>query len=155
MAISDKTDTTAQVDLSFSSAFSYIDLVQDVSDNITRIIGFDDDARYWIGMSIRESVINAIQHGNGEDESKKVGVCFSAFSDRLVISVRDQGEGFDISKIPDPTDPKNLLKPSGRGIFYVRSFMDAVSFSERPEGGLEVRLEKRLNKANQGDDHED
>lgn len=155
LAISDKADTRAQVNLSFASAFSYIDLVQDVSDNITKIIGFDDDARYWIGMSIRESVINAIQHGNGEDESKKVGVCFSAFSDRLVISVQDQGEGFDISKVPDPTDPKNLLKPSGRGIFYVRSFMDAVSFNERPGGGLEVRLEKRLNKANQGEDDED
>ena len=145
------------MDLSFCSAISYIDLVQGVSDNITKILGFDEDSRYWIGMSIRESVINAIQHGNGEDESKQVDVHFRALSDRLVILVRDQGEGFDVGKIPDPTDPENLLKPSGRGIFYVRSFMDDVQFENLPDGGLEVRLEKRLNQENQvqGEANED
>ncbi|HSR54436.1 MAG TPA: ATP-binding protein [Acidobacteriota bacterium] len=137
--------TQAQIDLSFSSAVCYLDLVQDVSDNITKLIGFDEDARYWIGMSIRESVINAIQHGNDEDESKTVGVCLTASSDRLIVLVRDEGEGFDEEDLPDPTDSENLLKPSGRGIFYVRSFMDDVSFARRPEGGLEVRMEKRLN----------
>ncbi|MFQ5928587.1 MAG: ATP-binding protein, partial [Acidobacteriota bacterium] len=66
----------------------------------------------------------------------------------------DQGEGFDDSKIPDPLDPENLLKPSGRGIFYVRSFMDDVRYRVLPGGGLEMRMEKRLNHQKQGDENE-
>ncbi|HSR69503.1 MAG TPA: ATP-binding protein [Acidobacteriota bacterium] len=154
-AISETTVTQAQVDLSFASAVCYLELVQDVSDNITKLIGFDEDARYWIGMSIRESVINAIQHGNREDENKTVGVCLTASPDGLVVLVRDQGEGFNEDDLPDPTDSENLLKPSGRGIFYVRSFMDDVSFAALPEGGLEVRMEKRLNREKKGDHDED
>lgn len=155
MEISQKSTSTAKVELSFGSTITYIDLVQDVSDNITKILGFDEDARYWIGMSVRESVINAIQHGNDDDESKTVGVTFAAYGDRLVVSVRDQGEGFDLSKLPDPTDPENLLKPSGRGIFYVQSFMDDVSFSQNPTGGMEIRMEKRLSQESQGVKNED
>lgn len=106
-------------------------------------------------MSVRESVINAIQHGNREDLGKIVGVSFQAFVDRLVVRVSDEGRGFDVSHLPDPTDPANLLKPSGRGIFYVRSFMDDVSFHKRPEGGLEVRMVKRLNQENKGETNAD
>lgn len=134
-----------EVELSFGSRYGYLDLVQDVSDRVTRMAGLDEDGRYWVGLSIRESVINAIQHGNQLDNSKKVGVRFKICPDRLVIYVQDQGEGFDTTSIPDPLDPDNLLKPSGRGIFYVRSFMDDVSYKTLPEGGMEMRMEKRLN----------
>ncbi len=144
----------AQVDLSFASSVGYVDLVQDVSDNITKILGFDEDAQYWIGMSIREGVINAIRHGNNEDENKSVGVHFEALQDRLIVHVRDEGAGFDFSKLPDPRDPQNLLKASGRGVFYVRTFMDEVAFSHLPEGGLELRMEKRLEMESKGDSNE-
>jgi serine/threonine-protein kinase RsbW len=59
-----------------------------------------------------------------------------------VISVRDHGEGFDPSQLPDPLDPNNLLNPSGRGIFYMRTFMDEVEYSTHPEGGSIVRMTK-------------
>ena len=118
------------------------------------MVGFDEEARYWIGLSIRESVTNAIEHGNKLDQNKKVGIRFEIRSDRLVICVKDEGEGFDESKIPDPLDAKNLLKPSGRGIFYVRSFMDDVRFQPLPQGGLELRMEKRLNHLKQGEENE-
>jgi serine/threonine-protein kinase RsbW len=94
---------------------------------------------------VRESVTNAILHGNKLDQDKRVGLRFSISGNRLVIRVRDEGEGFDESKLPNPLDPENLLKPSGRGIFYVRSFMDEVKCVHLPGGGWEVRMEKRLN----------
>lgn len=146
--------TNGEVEIFFGSRFGYLDLIQDFSEAIGRMVGFDEDSRYWIGLSIRESVTNAIQHGNKLDESKKVAVRFQIMPDRLVICVQDQGEGFDDSKIPDPLDPDNLLKPSGRGIFYVRSFMDDVRYRVLPGGGLEMRMEKRLNHQKQGDENE-
>lgn len=133
-----------EVGISVANDLQYLDLIQEVSNAISRTAGFDDDTRYWIGLSVRESVVNAVQHGNKLDASKRVDVRFEILSDRLVISVRDEGEGFDMSELPDPRDPENLLKPSGRGIFYVRSFMDDVRFQQLPEGGMEVRMEKKL-----------
>lgn len=119
--------------------------MQDVSDAIGRMVGFDEDGRYWVSLSVRESVTNAIMHGNQEDADKKVGVQFAISNDSLVICVRDEGEGFDEASLPDPLDPSNVLKPSGRGIFYVRSFMDDVKCRSLPQGGWEMRMEKRLN----------
>ena len=75
----------ADLHISFGSRFGYLDLVQEVCDAISRMVGFDEDTRYWICLSIRESVANAIQHGNKLDENKKVGVRFESFPDRLVM----------------------------------------------------------------------
>ncbi|MBI4445466.1 MAG: ATP-binding protein [Acidobacteria bacterium] len=134
-----------EFELTFTSTLHYLDLVQEISEKITRIMGFSEDERYWIGLSLRESVTNAILHGNKGDESKKVAVRFSLQPDRLVIRVSDEGEGFDESKVPDPLAPENLLKPSGRGIFYMRQFMDNVEYELIPSGGLEVKMQKMVN----------
>ena len=116
---------------------------------------FDEDTRFWITLSIRESVVNAIQHGNQSDESKKVGVRFQSLPDRLVIFIQDEGEGFDESQIRDPLKPENLLQTGGRGVsFVVRSFMDEVAWRLLPEGGMEMRMEKRLNHTKQGEKNE-
>ncbi len=132
-----------EIEISFASELRYLDIVQCVSDSITRMLSFDDDTRYWVGMSVRESVTNAILHGNKMDEGKRVWVRFALDPERLVIYVRDQGAGFDESKLPNPLDPRNLMRPSGRGIFYIRTFMDDVRYTVLPEGGMEVRMEKR------------
>ena len=97
-------------------------------------------------MSVRESVTNAIQHGNKLDLSKKVDVCFKVLPDRLSISVRDQGSGFLVDEIPNPLDNDNLLKPSGRGIFYIRTFMDEVEFRTLSQGGMEVYMMKKVSR---------
>lgn len=131
--------------ISFGSNIQYLDLIQELALSITKLIGIEEDLSYWIGLSVRESVTNAIRHGNKQDETKKVGLRFKISPDRLMILVQDEGKGFDISSLPDPLDQDNLLKPSGRGIFYVQTFMDDVRFRNRPEGGFEVRMEKRLN----------
>jgi serine/threonine-protein kinase RsbW len=107
-------------------------------------MSFDEDSAHWIGMSVRESVTNAIQHGNKLDLSKKVDICFEVLPDRLSICVRDQGSGFQVDDIPNPLDNDNLLKPSGRGIFYIRTFMDEVEFRSLPQGGTEVYMVKKI-----------
>jgi serine/threonine-protein kinase RsbW len=136
------------VRLEFTSAVEMVDFVQVVSDHVGRALGLDDEAIHWVGVAIRESVINAIRHGNRNDESKHVFVEFaSAPSDQepgLTVRVRDQGEGFDPETVANPLEPDNLLKSSGRGIFLIRSFMDEVRLQRAPEGGMEVRMVKRL-----------
>jgi len=141
----------ADLEITFGSQFGYLDFVEEISDAITRMVGFDEDTRFWITLSIRESVVNAIQHGNQSDESKKVGIRFQSFPDRLVIYIQDEGKGFDESQIRDPLKPENLLQTGGRGVFFVRSFMDEVDWKLLPEGGMEMRMEKRLNHSKQGE----
>lgn len=136
------------VRLEFTSAFEMLDFVQVVSDHVSRGIGMDDDAAHWISVAIRESVINAIKHGNRNDASKRVFVEFetttAADVPELAIRVRDQGEGFDPEQLADPLAPENLLKSSGRGIFLIRNFMDDVRLQRAPEGGMEIRMVKRV-----------
>jgi len=130
--------------VSIGSALEYLDLVQTLTDCITSFMGFDEDAAHWIGMSVRESVTNAIQHGNKMDQDKKVDIRFEMSPDRLDISITDQGRGFRAEDLPNPLDPENLLKPSGRGIFYIRSFMDEVEFKPLSQGGMEVHMVKKV-----------
>jgi len=135
--------------LRFSSAFEMLDMVQLVSDQVGRGLRFDEDALTWMEVAVRESVINAIKHGNRHDRKKHVTVEFTTrpapAPEELVIVVQDQGEGFDAEAIADPLAPENLLKSSGRGIFFMRSFMDDVQLVRLPEGGMQVRMVKRLN----------
>jgi serine/threonine-protein kinase RsbW len=138
------------VRLQFCSAFDMLDFVQLVSDHLCRQLGFDEDSMHWVGVAVRESVINAIKHGNHSDESKMVWVDFASSNEpepAIAISVRDEGEGFEPEEIADPLAPENMLKSSGRGIFLMRSFMDDVSLHRRPEGGMEVRMTKKLSRA--------
>jgi serine/threonine-protein kinase RsbW len=133
-----------KIEVSIGSALEYLDLVQTLTDCITGFMGFDEDTAHWIGMSVRESVTNAIQHGNKLDQSKKVDIRFEVAPDQLDISVKDQGSGFRVENLPNPLDPENLLKPSGRGIFYIRSFMDEVEFKPLSQGGMEVHMVKKV-----------
>ena len=133
-----------EIEVIISSALDNLDLIQTLTDCITNFMGFDEDSAHWVGMSVRESVTNAIQHGNKLDLSKKVDICFRVFPDRLSIAVRDQGSGFRVEDIPNPLDNDNLLKPSGRGIFYIRTFMDEVEFRPLPQGGTEVYMVKKI-----------
>jgi len=136
------------VRLQIHSNFEMLDFVQVVSDRMGQLAGLDDDAVHWIGVAVRESVINAIKHGNREDYGKMVTVEFamapSNDPSELVVRVLDQGEGFDPEDIADPLAPENILKSSGRGIFFMRNFMDDVTLKRAAEGGMEVRMVKKL-----------
>ncbi|HXH24583.1 MAG TPA: ATP-binding protein [Vicinamibacterales bacterium] len=135
------------VRLDVQSTFEMLDFVQVVGDHVARLVGLDDDTVHWIGVALRESVINAIKHGNRNDERKRVHVEFTPLEHSsppgLAIRVRDEGSGFDPSTLPDPLAPENILKASGRGIFLMRSFMDELVLQRAPEGGMEVVMVKR------------
>ena len=103
-----------------------------------------DETRHWILMAVREAVANAIKHGNQQDLSKHVHLEMELDGDTLVISIRDEGEGFDPAAVEDPLAPENRLKTSGRGIFYMRTFMDDVRFRQHADGGMEIVLKKNL-----------
>jgi serine/threonine-protein kinase RsbW len=139
------------VRLDFHSSLDMVDFVQMVSDHLGRMAGFDDDSLHWVNVSVRESVINAIKHGNSGDIHKRVHVEFTSQDDRegtvLIICVRDEGPGFDPEELPDPLAPENILKGSGRGIFMMRSFMDEMTFQRAAQGGMEVRMVKRVHQS--------
>ena len=134
--------------LEVPSSFDVLDLVQLLSDRLSTLAGLDEDAIHWVSVAVRESVINAIKHGNREDRSKHVTVEFrltpAARPEEFSVQVLDEGEGFDPEGVANPLDPENVLKSSGRGIFFMRSFMDDVSIARRPEGGMVVRMSKKL-----------
>jgi serine/threonine-protein kinase RsbW len=138
------------VRLDFHSSLEMLDFVQLVSDHIGRMVGLDDDSLHWVSVAVRESVINAITHGNCNDMGKRVYVEFTALEGDaqpgIAIRVRDEGCGFDPSLLGDPRTPENLLKNHGRGIFLMRSFMDEMTFQRAAEGGMEVRMVKRIDK---------
>jgi serine/threonine-protein kinase RsbW len=137
--------TTVRLD--FRSAFDMLDFVQVVSDHVGRMAGLDEDSLHWVGVAVRESVINAIKHGNANDEQKRVFVEFTPLAQEgagLTIRVRDEGPGFDPETLPDPLAPENMLKSSGRGIFLIRNFMDEMRLQRAPEGGMEMLMVKRV-----------
>lgn len=131
------------IELTIASKLEYIDIVTAVTDNLTSMTGFDEEARYWINMAVRESVANAIEHGNKYDAEKNVEVRFTIGVDALRVSIRDFGAGFDPATLPNPLDPQNLLNPAGRGILYMRTFMDQVQYERHPEGGMLIMMTKR------------
>lgn len=139
------TATPTSVKLVISSEVRLVDLVHAASERMAALAGFDDDESLNVGLAVREAVINAIVHGNREDPSLKVNVTLSAARDELKARVWDQGEGFDPTAAPNPTEGDNLLKSSGRGLLLIRAFVDEVAFRRRKGRGTEVVLVKRRN----------
>ena len=141
------------VEVTLESNLKNVEVADEISRRVTSTAGLEEDEREQVEMAIHESLINAIWHGNKNDESKQVWVKYQIFSDRLEIRIRDQGAGFDLESIPDPLKEENLLKVSGRGIFLIRSFMDEFHVVRAPGGGTEVTMVKKLvstQKPNQG-----
>ncbi len=99
---------------------------------------------YWVVTALREALANAIRHGNRLDTARRVRVECALETGRLTIRVEDEGDGFDVSAVPDPTAAENLLRPTGRGIFYMRQFMNRVEFGRTPAGGTSVLMVREL-----------
>ena len=108
---------------------------------------FDDDDLHKIGMSVRESMVNAVVHGNRYSARKKVRLTISRTPDQLVVVIADEGAGADVGSVPDPLADENLLSPSGRGLMIMRAFMDEVQIRTRAPRGTEVKMVKHVAKA--------
>jgi serine/threonine-protein kinase RsbW len=142
-----KAGDSRTVKLEIASRFEMLDVVQTVLLHVCTIVGFDGEASHHLNVAVRESVVNAIKHGNKQDEAKRVDIQFTLRDGSLEVQVRDQGKGFRPDAVPDPLSPENLLKAFGRGIFFMRQFMDEVTYSFPPQGGTVVRMLKKLSAA--------
>ena len=127
---------------SISSKIEAIDEAVQKATAFASDAGFGDDALFGIDMAVREALANAVKHGNKLDESKTVEITLISFAGGMEILIRDFGKGFDVDKVPDPTNPENLLKASGRGILFMHNFVDKVEFEPHAEGGTVVKMTK-------------
>ncbi|MBC7899094.1 MAG: ATP-binding protein [Saprospiraceae bacterium] len=130
-------------ELTLPSRIESVDQAALEADEFAKSVGLDDEFISAIDLAVRESVANAVKHGNKFDETKQVEIKFSRSAEGFEVQVRDFGAGFDPADIPDPTNPANLLKASGRGILFMRSFMDEVEWSNHDGGGLIVKMLKK------------
>jgi serine/threonine-protein kinase RsbW len=135
--------TEQRVSYTLDSTLETVDSAEQKATRIATELGFGEDEVMQISMAVREGAVNAVLHGNAYAPDKKVVLAFEREGENLIITIRDQGKGIDLSNIPNPLAPENLLKTSGRGIFLMRSFMDVVEI--RPsQTGTEVKLIKHV-----------
>jgi serine/threonine-protein kinase RsbW len=122
-----------------------VDSVQMAAEAYAVEEGLDSDDAHYLALALREALVNAIKHGHKEDVGRRIEIVLGTDTRRnLVFTVTDQGDGFDPDNVPDPLAEENLVRGSGRGIFYIKKFADAVSFRFPKGGGTVVRLKKRL-----------
>jgi serine/threonine-protein kinase RsbW len=117
--------------------------VSDVVDGVLRVFKAMDCAcghEFEVETALRESLANAVVHGCKRDASKKIQICVACDETRgMLIVVRDPGEGFDPSTLPDPLVGENLFFDHGRGIYLINQLMDEVRFHH---GGTEIHMRK-------------
>jgi serine/threonine-protein kinase RsbW len=126
------------------STLESVDNAEELAVKMAEKAGVDEDDLMKIGMAVRESMVNAVVHGNRYNANKKVRFSIATEAERFTIQISDQGEGFDFEAVPDPLAPENLMRTSGRGIFLMRSFMDDFQMRHLESGGTEVTLVKNL-----------
>lgn len=123
--------TTEQViRLDLSSSMQHIYLLDTIILEILGEMEFDEESTEQVSLAVIEAGTNAIKHGNQEDLNKSAHFEFIIQSDKLTVIVQDEGKGFKREEVPDPLDPANLLKSSGRGIFLMETCMDSVTFEQ-------------------------
>src|SRR5579872_7493541 len=131
-------------ELFLDSTLEAVDSAEQLAVGMAEKAGFDDDDLMKIGMAVRESMVNAVVHGNRYNANKRVRFSVTHNSERYTVRISDEGEGFNFETIPDPLAPENLMRTSGRGIFLIRSFMDEFDMRHLDSGGTEVTLVKFL-----------
>src|ERR1039457_6944979 len=103
-----------------------VEEVEAAADQLATEAGLDEDQRFHIAMAVREAAVNAVLHGNEYDPARQIELSLENTGKDLMITIADQGRGFDPGKIPDPLAKENILRGTGRGIFLIRSLMDEV-----------------------------
>ena len=135
--------TELRISYTLDSTLQTVDSAEEAANRMAAEAGFCQEEIAGIGMAVREAAINAVLHGNAYDPCKKVKLDLERTGENLVITIRDQGKGLDLSQVPDPLAPENLMKTSGRGLFLMRSFMDEVEINPS-QTGTEIKLIKRV-----------
>jgi serine/threonine-protein kinase RsbW len=136
--------TPETVERYLDSTLESVDSAEELAVGAAKRAGFDEDDLMRIGMAVRESMVNAVVHGNRYNANKKVRLSVVKNPERFTVRIVDEGEGFAYDHIPDPLAPENIMRTSGRGIFLIRSFMDEFQIRRLEPGGTEVTLVKYM-----------
>jgi serine/threonine-protein kinase RsbW len=136
--------TLETTELRFASRIEAVEEAAGAVAEFLSRLGVGEDIAFGVDMAVREAITNAVVHGNKLDETKFADVSLKSLPGAFEITVHDQGTGFDPNDIPDPTEDQNILKTSGRGIFFMRNLMDEVEWKMDPRGGTTVRMLKKL-----------
>jgi len=126
--------------LRLESKIDSVDAAELIVVGLAREVGYNEDKIGQLGLAVRESMVNAVAHGNGYSKDKKVHFYVEASSEALTVKIRDEGEGFDPEEAPDPTAPENLLKTSGRGLLLMRALVDEFSLERAEPVGMQAKL---------------
>jgi serine/threonine-protein kinase RsbW len=114
-----------------------------LTDRVTRKLQISEPERVDICIAVTEAVNNAVEHGNQLIQDKYVTLLIEYSEDKLRITIRDQGDGFDLEAVENPLSPENLTKPNGRGLLIVESLMDDLEVSSSATGTEVVMVKKR------------
>ncbi|MBT3268544.1 ATP-binding protein [Candidatus Poribacteria bacterium] len=121
------------------SDIDYVPVLEAVTGKVARDLNFDEDSVELIGVALIEGAMNAIKHGNKYDLTKRVYVTLRIDPVQLLITIKDEGEGFDPGAVANPFEGDNLFRDSGRGILMMNAYMDEVSHNE---DGTELTIRK-------------
>jgi serine/threonine-protein kinase RsbW len=113
-----------------SLAFEIVPLLDEIT-SIMALHGFDERDTFAARLALEEAMVNGMRHGNRSDPNKRVLVRYSVDVDRLLAEIEDEGPGFKMTAVPDPTDPHNLEKPSGRGLLLIQHYATWVRYNEK------------------------
>lgn len=116
--------------LKINSNTQSLRLVERLIEDVCQVYGVNEDIYGNMLIAVTEAVNNAIHHGNSDDPEKFVRIGFESENKKLIFSVADEGPGFDYKNLPDPTDPANLDKISGRGVFLMQNLSDFIQFEQ-------------------------
>ena len=131
-------------DLELDSTLASVDRGETLAMEAAQLLGFDADTQQDIGIAIRESLVNAVAHGNRYHARKKVHFRIWTSPAALTVEIEDEGRGFEPDAVPDPLEGGNVMKHSGRGLLMIRAYMDEVDYQRVGESGTRVRLIKRV-----------
>ena len=134
---------TGRLSLRLSSTLESVAEIEAAALKLAFAAGLDEDERFGVALAAREAAVNAVVHGNQFDPVKQITASFENTGATLLITLADQGKGFNPDLLPDPLAAENLLRGSGRGILLMRSFMDEVHFRQL-QPGTGLTLVKRL-----------
>ena len=135
--------TLLPVTLTCSTELRFIDLIQVVGAEFLKHLNFSQEDGEQLWLAIQEGIANAMRHGNKLSKDKTVRVSFTPMANRFEIRIEDQGSGVALEDIPDPNLPENLLKPGGRGVFFMKQVMDEVRMERSPKGSALVLSKAR------------
>lgn len=133
-----------QQHLLLDSTLDSVEVAEAAVLNDAKAIGFHEDQLHQLGMAVRETMVNAVVHGNRYSARKKVHVSVIKDADRLTIVIADEGEGFDPDSVPNPLAEENLMRQSGRGLLLIQAFVDEFQIQRGQPRGTEVRMVKYL-----------